>query len=53
MGQIFDKIVEETRKAKVRGYDWEQYAEGRTIQEVVQDNLADFYIECITRASER
>ena len=42
-----------TKKAKVRGYDWEQYAEGRTIEEVVKDNLADFYVEFITLAYER
>jgi hypothetical protein len=47
MSQLFNKIVEETRKAKVRGYDWEACAEGRTIEEVVRDNLAEFYIEVI------
>jgi hypothetical protein len=52
MSQLFDKIVEETRKAKVRGYDWEKYAEGRTIEEVVRDHLALFYVDVMTERYE-
>ncbi len=53
MSQLFDKIVEETRKAKAKGYDWEKYAKGRTIEEVVMDNLAEFYVESVKQGYKR